>query len=128
MALIKENFISIGDDDCIVLPDLTGRYQQAVNVDYLLEGLLPLLRRIETECMAACCGFDAFDFYAETLYATARKLEPAAFGPMLHNAIEQITLLDTTVVSSRVLNGLADKQAFIALLQHIRTSLPQGNE
>ncbi|GMB64808.1 DUF6331 family protein [Pectobacterium parmentieri] len=128
IAIIKENFISIGDDDCIVLPDLTGRYQQAVDIDYLLEGLLPLWAVIETECVAACCGFDAFDFYADTLYAAARKLEPAEFGHALHYAIEQIALLDTTVVSSRVLNNLADKQAFIALLQHIRTSLPQGDE
>ncbi|MDG0795731.1 DUF6331 family protein [Pectobacterium punjabense] len=128
MALIKENFISIGDDDCIVLPDLTGRYQQAVDVDYLLEGLLPLWAVIETECVAGCCGFDAFDFYADTIYAAGKKLKPAEFGHLLHYAIEQITLLDTTVVSSCELNNLADKQAFIALLQHIRTSLPQGNE
>ncbi|GKW14838.1 DUF6331 family protein [Pectobacterium actinidiae] len=128
MALAKENFISIGDNDRIVLPDLTGRYQQAVNIDYLLEGLLPLWAVIETECVAACCGFDAFDFSADTIYDAARKLEPAEFSHSLHEAIEQITLLDVTVISSTYLNNLADKQAFITLLKHIRTSLPQGNE
>ncbi|MEQ9947799.1 DUF6331 family protein [Pectobacterium aroidearum] len=128
MAFIKEDFIPVGDNDRIVLPDLTGRYQQAVNIDYLLEGLLPLWAVIETECVAACCGFDAFDFSADTIYAVARKLEPAEFSHSLHKAIEQITLLDTTVISSTYLNNLADKQAFITLLQHIRTSLPQGND
>ncbi|MDY4313512.1 DUF6331 family protein [Pectobacterium actinidiae] len=128
MALAKENFISIGDNDRIVLPDLTGRYQQAVNIDYLLEELLPLWAVIETECVAACCGFDAFDFSADTIYDAARKLEPAEFSHSLHEAIEQITLLDVTVISSTYLNNLADKQAFITLLKHIRTSLPQGNE
>ncbi|MFJ5485932.1 DUF6331 family protein [Pectobacterium actinidiae] len=128
MALAKENFISIGDNNRIVLPDLTGRYQQAVNIDYLLEGLLPLWAVIETECVAACCGFDAFDFSADTIYDAARKLEPAEFSHSLHEAIEQITLLDVTVISSTYLNNLADKQAFITLLKHIRTSLPQGNE
>ncbi|GLW37645.1 DUF6331 family protein [Pectobacterium actinidiae] len=128
MALAKENFISIGDNNRIVLPDLTGRYQQAVNIDYLLEELLPLWAVIETECVAACCGFDAFDFSADTIYDAARKLEPAEFSHSLHEAIEQITLLDVTVISSTYLNNLADKQAFITLLKHIRTSLPQGNE
>ncbi|WP_113627887.1 DUF6331 family protein [Pectobacterium peruviense] len=128
MALTKENLVPLGDDNRIVLPDLTGRYDLAVNVDYLLEELLPLWAAIETECMAACCGFDAFDFSADTIHSAASKLKPAEFGHLLDYAIEQIALLDTTVVSSNELNNLADKQAFITLLQHIRTSLPQGND
>lgn len=128
VAFIKEDFIPIGDNERIVLPDLTGRHHLAVNVDDVLEGLLPLWQIIETECVAACCGFDAFDFSADTLYAAARKLDAPELGHTLHRAIEQITLLDTTVISSSYLNNLADKQALITLLQHIRTSLPQGND
>lgn len=128
VAFIKEDFIPIGDNERIVLPDLTGRHHLAVNVDDVLEGLLPLWQIIETECVAACCGFDAFDFSADTLYAAARKLDAPELGHTLHRAIEQITLLDTTVISSTYLNNLADKQAFITLLKHICTSLPQGND
>lgn len=127
MARSKDDFILLSDDNRIVLPDLTGRHQQAVNVDDLLEAVFPLLQLIETECVAACCGFDAFDFSADTICAAARQLEPTEFNHALHDAIAKIASLETTVISSDYMNNLADKEAFITLLQHIHTSLPQGN-
>lgn len=125
MTRNKDDFIPIGNNNRIILPDLTGRYQQAINVDELLAPLLPLWQAIETHCVAACCGLDAFDFETDALYAVASKLEPDTLNHALQDAIEHISLLDTTVVSSTYLNNLVDKQAFITLLQHIKASVPQ---
>ena len=86
--------------------------------------LLPLWQALEQHCIADCCGFDAFDFYPETILAAAAEMDSASLRQSLDKSIQAIESLDTTVVASLRLNNLADKRTFIALLSHVKSCLP----
>jgi hypothetical protein len=120
----RKNDIQIGESRWIEFENIEDRYLEAVQVDQYLVELLPLWQALEQHCIAECCGFDAFDFYPETIFAAAAEMDSASLRQSLDRSIQAIESLDTTVVASPRLNDLADKRTFIALLSHVKSSLP----
>ncbi len=75
--------IQIADDAWIEYIDIEGRYDQATDIDALLDGLWPLICRLETHCVAGCCGMDAYDFTREGWNWIAHNYMPPASRPRL---------------------------------------------
>ena len=118
-----KNDIWIGESHWIEFIDLEGRYHEAVEVDSHLSALEPLWDALETQCEAACCGFDAFDFSPEGVADAARSVSPGSLCDAMDQAIRAVEKLDGTVIVSHRLNNLADKRTFLALLSHLSTCL-----
>src|SRR4029453_8371153 len=115
------NDISIGQDKWITFVDIAGRpYDQAVSIDHLIAPMDSFWSVLETNCVAQCCGIDAFSLWPEDI-ATAclsHDRETLTSGlASLREFVEQS--IGDTFVSSR-LNNLFDKQVILKLIEHIQ--------
>ena len=111
--------IQIGDDAWIEFIDLDGRYTQAIDIDALLDGLWPLICRLETHCAAGCCGMDAYDFTREGIATALLELDRAQMHAACAAAKEAVTAAASDVLRSATMNHVADKRVFLQLLDHL---------
>lgn len=111
--------IQIGDDTWIDFINLEGRYAQAIDIDALLEGLWPLICRLETYCVAGCCGMDAYDFTREAIAAALADLDRAQLQAACAQARGAVAAAASDVFTSNTMNHMADKRVFLQLLEHI---------
>jgi hypothetical protein len=121
-STVPKNAILLGAGKWIEHIDLTGRYGAAVNVDLLLKGLEPVWSALETECVAGCCGFDAFDFSAENIAIATAKLNSAVVCAQLSKLRLELGSLGADVVVSQRLNNYADQRVFDALIAHLQSN------
>nr|WP_315491663.1 DUF6331 family protein [uncultured Rhodoferax sp.] len=118
-----KNSIPIGEGKWIEFIDLTGRYEGAIEIDLLLNDLEPLWSALETQCVAGCCGLDAFDFYPENIASAKEGLVASTVCQNLSSLQAALKELDGDVVLSRRLNNYADIAVFHALLVHLQRNL-----
>lgn len=123
MAKLPREDIPIGEDEWIPFMPLDGRLQDVAHIDDLLQPLLPLFDRLETHCVAGCCGLLAFDFLAESVDAAARELDCARLLPALAAAATTVEQLPQSVVMCRRLNNYIDKTTFLQLLRYLSARL-----
>lgn len=116
-----KNAILLGEGKWIEHVDLTGRYESAVNIDLLVHGLESMWAALETECVAECCGLDAFDFSPESIKEAASKLDLRDTCVKLDSLQAQLSLLGADVLVSKRLNNYCDRIEFNALLDHLRS-------
>lgn len=115
--------IFIGENHWIEFINLEGRYHLAVEIDPYLNDLWPLIERLETDCVAACCGFDAFDFTSEAIHMVMDGLDRARLLTACDEAQRNIRNVPSTVVVSKRMNNLADKQVMLQLIGHIHNCI-----
>ena len=111
--------IQIADDAWIEYIDIGERYAQAVGIDEHLDGLWPLLCRLETHCVAGCCGMDAFDFTRVGIAAALLELDRAQLHAACAQARGAVAAAASDVFTSNTMNHMADKRVFLQLLAHI---------
>ena len=111
--------IQIGDDAWIDFISLDGRYDQAIDIDALLDGLWPLICRLETHCAAGCCGMDAYDFTREAVAAALLEMDRAHLHAACAKAKEAVTAAASDVLTSAAMNHFADKRVFLQLIEHL---------
>lgn len=114
--------IQIGEEEWIENIDIAGRYAQAVNIDEQLTGLWPLLDRLETHCVAGCCGFDAYDFTRAGIATALAELEPAQLRQLAAASVTArhgVAGVASEVMMSERMNNLAHKRVFLRLLEHV---------
>ena len=115
--------IQIGDDAWIEFIDLDGRYTQAIDIDALLDGLWPLICRLETHCVAGCCGMDAYDFTREGVATALLELDRAQLHAACAAARIAVAATASDVLLSNTMNHYADKRVFLQLLEHLDEGL-----
>jgi hypothetical protein len=59
--------ISIGPDKWITFFDINGRQAGAVDLDPLILPMEEFWSLLETNCVAGCCGIDAFSVWPEDI-------------------------------------------------------------
>lgn len=123
MAKPPREDIQIGEDEWIPFIALDGRWQDAATVDELLQPLSPLFDRLETHCVAGCCGLLAFDFLAESVDAAARELDCARLLQALETVAAAVGQLPQSVLLSQRLNNYIDKTTFLQLLRYLSLKL-----
>lgn len=111
--------ILIGDDKWIEFISLDGRHDQAVAIDHYLDGLWPLIQKLETQCVAACCGFDAFDFTEDAIREAVGDMNCDQLRIVLTEAKNKIEVIGSDVIVSTRMNNLADRKVLMQLLDHI---------
>ncbi|MDX1963582.1 MAG: DUF6331 family protein [Pirellulales bacterium] len=116
------NDISIGPDKWITFVDIAGRpYAQAVSIDHMISAMESFWSALETECVAGCCGIDAFSLWPEDIQAVCRSQDERSIASGLEALLEFIEKSRAdTFVSSR-LNNLFDKKGLIELIQHLQS-------
>ncbi|WP_332860288.1 DUF6331 family protein [Janthinobacterium svalbardensis] len=118
--------IQIGDDAWIEFIDLDGRYAQAIDIDALLGELWPLICRLETHCVAGCCGMDAYDFTREGIATALLELDRAQLHAACAQARAAVTAVASDVLLSNTMNHMVDKRVFLQLLDHLDACIAAG--
>lgn len=67
MSKTNRNVISIGKARWITFVELDGRQSSAIELDEILKPIEPFLDSLEKECVAACCGIDAYTLWPEDI-------------------------------------------------------------
>lgn len=119
--------ILLGGGKWIEHVDLTGRYDSAVDIDPWIKDLEPMWSALETECVADCCGIDAFDFCPENLATVEQKLERTVVCHRLKGLRSQLEALPGDVFVSRRLNNYSARSVFFALLDHLQDNFCGGS-
>lgn len=123
MAKPVREDIPIGEDEWIPFVALHGRLQDAATVDELLQPLAPLFDRLETHCVAGCCGLSAFDFRVESVDAAAKELDCARLLPEIETVAAAVGQLPQSVLLSQRLNNYIGKTTFLQLLGYLSARL-----
>ncbi|VWB89879.1 DUF6331 family protein [Burkholderia lata] len=118
--------ISIGPDRWIEFGDLSGGQAQALAIDPCLAEVMPLIDALETDCVAACCGIDAFGFWPDEIAVAVGSRERDALARLADDLLSvqrSIDSLPSDLVVSTRMNQYFRKAVVLELLAHIRTTI-----
>ncbi|MGK5080819.1 DUF6331 family protein [Janthinobacterium sp. HLX7-2] len=115
--------IQIADDEWIEYVNIDGRYADAIDLDGHLTGLWPLIDRLETHCVAGCCGFDAYDFTREGINAALPGLDHGQLQAACDQAKSGIATAGSDVFMSTRMNNYAHKAMLLRLLEHLESCI-----
>jgi Family of unknown function (DUF6331) len=111
--------ISIGPDEWIAFVDINGRHAEAVDLDPMILPMGEFWASLETQCVAGCCGTDAFSFWPEDIERVRRQLP----GALIHDQLVQLKhfVQDSRadVFVSHRLNQYFHRQVMTQLLDHL---------
>jgi hypothetical protein len=118
-----KNDISIGNDRWITAGDLASSQADAVEIDPHLATVMPFIEGLETECVAECCGIDAFGLWPDGVRKVVAHMEKADISKLIAGltaAQNAIATLPCEIVVSARMNQYFRKEAFLEILSHIR--------
>lgn len=118
-----KNDIGLGKDQWITWVDVDTSIAQPFNIDPLLESTKPFWQAIETECVSACCGIQAFAFWPEDIKKASAQFDQQTLCRDFDMLMQQISQRPETELSSLFLNNLFTKTVFLELIRHIRKEL-----
>ena len=123
------NDISIGKNKWIswINFDLASN-DEIFEIDNLLKPTFAFWEMLETQCMAECCGIEAFAFWEDDIRLAINKVDKNELTQNLLHAKIEIENRVEGIVSSAKLNNLMDKSVFIQLLNHIIETLSEGED
>jgi hypothetical protein len=116
--------ISIGKDKWIGWIDFDSTNDNDLfEIDDLLRPTFNFWDKLETQCVAGCCGIDAYSFWEEDIKRAVDKVDKTDLIKNLLTAKAEIESRSERIVISGKLNNLIDKSVFIQLLDHIVTTI-----
>jgi hypothetical protein len=113
------NDISIGSDQWIEWIDISGKQDNAVEIDSIILTMADLWNNLETQCVAGCCGIDAFDFRPEEVRKAGTEFDIETLRKQAQDIEAEVQSLDSEVLVSTRLNNYFHRDVFIKLLQHL---------
>ena len=111
--------ISIGQDKWIKWIELDPNNKDEFEIDPSLESTKPFWKNLETECVAECCGIDAFSFWPENIQKASKDFDTIGLKAQLVKLRDAVIQSNSKVVVSERLNNLFDKKVFVELVDHI---------
>jgi hypothetical protein len=118
--------ISIGKDTWIAFGDLAKCQGDPIEIDEQLSPVMPLFESLEIECVADCCGIDAFKLWPEEIAKAVAQCDPReleSLSSKIASVQTEISRLPSDIVVSRRLNQLFRKIVFLELLTPIRKAV-----
>ncbi|WP_321856601.1 DUF6331 family protein [Burkholderia cenocepacia] len=118
--------ISIGPDRWIECGDLAGGHKHAIDIDPHLAAVMPSIDALETNCVAGCCGIDAFGLWPDEIAVALDTWDPDALTRLVDDLLSvehAIEALPSDIVVSMRINQYFRKTVMLALLAHIRTTV-----
>jgi hypothetical protein len=119
MSKPNRNDISIGKDYWITFNELDWQQSTAVQLDEILQPIAPFLNSLETECVAGCCGIDAYALWPEDIARAAKQSEITNLSSLIDAARQQIAETGGNAFVSSRMNNYFDKQTLLQLIDHI---------
>lgn len=114
-----EHDISIGKDQWILFGDLKNDQSNAVEIDPLMEELIPMWKALETQCVSACCGIDAYDLWEEEVLKNTVDLDKRLLIDQLSRLKVRISGLENDILVSSMLNNYFTKTTFLQVIEHL---------
>lgn len=124
--MANQGDISIGEDKWIPFIDLQGKHHDAVGIDEWLVPILPLLDWLETECVADCCGIDAYGFWPDAIARAAMQAGLPDLAERIAQVRERVAGAGGDVFLSHRMNNYFDRQVLLQLIDHIAACLASG--
>jgi hypothetical protein len=119
MSKPNRNDISIGKDKWITFIELGGRQSSAIELDGILRPIEPFLNSLETECVAACCGIDAYALWPEDIARAAKQSGIPDLSESIDVARQRIVDTRGDSFVSHRMNNYFDRQTLLQLVDHI---------
>lgn len=119
MADEHKRDIHIGVTQRIHWVEFDAASSDAVDVDYIIAEYADFWTFLEINCVAGCCGLEAFRFYPDDIAEASSHMDKKALKEDLAKLKLDLSKSDKEVIVSSTLNNLADKGVFIELLDHI---------
>ncbi len=119
MSNTHSNDISIGPERWITVANTTPS-GALIELDPLMDALLPMWQALETACVAACCGIDAFGLWPEDVLEHTAHLPKAELHNQLSALINNIEQQPDANYYSRILNNCFNRATLLQLLQHLQ--------
>ena len=112
--------ISIGDNKWIKWGNFNpSNNSEIIEIDELLKPTYDFWTGLETQCVAECCGIDAFSFWEDDIKEAISGIDKTQLIIDLKNVKAQLIKTNMKIVSSYKLNNLMDKGVFIQLIDLI---------
>ena len=92
-------------------------------IDEIIQPLSSLLERLQIDCVAECCGLDAFSFFPEDILGVTPEFERESTAELLTVAIAAVEQLTANALGSKLLNNAIDRETMLELLRHIRETV-----
>ncbi|HDR9797534.1 TPA: hypothetical protein QDC59_001088 [Burkholderia cenocepacia] len=121
-----KNDIGIGQDRWIECGDLPADLRDAIDVDPHLAAVMPLIDALETNCVAGCCGIDAFGLWSDEIAVARDTWDSDALTRLVDDLLSirhAIEALPSDIVVSKRINQYFRKTAMLELLAHLRTAI-----
>jgi hypothetical protein len=122
----NRNDINIGEDKWITFIELQGRQSNPIDADKILDPIKPFLDRLETECVAACCGIDAYGLWPDDIARATRDFGDPGLPDRIAAVRNRIAEAGGDVFVSHRMNNYFDKQVLLQLLDHIACCVVYG--
>ena len=114
--------ISIGLDKWIKWVDWDSN-AVVRDIDFEIKTTEPFWKLLETQCVSACCGINAYALWTEDILNARTLLGNPNIKSEFVGLKEKIEAISENVLCSAYLNNLFDKNVFIQLLDHIISNL-----
>lgn len=114
--------ISIGQDKWIKWIDI-DQNAMVCHIDAEIKPTEQLWEHLETECVRACCGIDAYALWSDDIEKAKTLLGNPNIKKEFIDLRKKILAINENVICSSYLNNLFDKSVFIELLDHIIDNL-----
>ncbi len=119
MSKLNRNDISIGQDAWIEFVELDDQHRSAVELDAILKPIEPFLSLLETECVAACCGIDAYALWPEDIAVAKKQSGISDLSRAIGTVREQIVGTDGASFVSHRMNNFFHRKTLLQLVDHI---------
>lgn len=116
------NDISIGQDKWIKWVEWDSN-AIVRDIDFEIKTTESFWKYLETQCVSACCGIDAFALWTEDILNAKTLLGNPNIKNEFISLKKKIEAINENVVRSSYLNNLFEKNVFIQLLNHIISNL-----
>lgn len=113
-----ENRISIGKDLYIKSGPIPPDWDKSIPIDDILSPIQPFLSKFEVNCVAGCCGIDAYQFWPDDIIR-ALDSDTNSLLHTLRDVRESLTELPDVLFMSERINYYFKKSVLIKLLDHI---------
>jgi hypothetical protein len=114
------NDISIGKDQWITFIDVINQQGQAVSIDHLVDPLEAFWAALESDCVAECCGIDAFTLWPEDIRKAGSSMDRQELLVALVELRQFAAGNENKIFVSTRLNNCFHKQVLLQLIDHIQ--------
>lgn len=115
----NRNDISIGKDKWITFIELDCAQAEAIELDEILKPVESFFNLLETECVAACCGIDAYALWPNDIATAAKHFDLAELRRCFHEVQSRIAEANGDTFVSHRMNNFFHRLTLVELVDHI---------